>query len=177
MNCAFEDVRVLSTVLDHFSASPNTVTSVPLPFSAVNPSLESLSAPTLSPLAQALQAYSQIRAPSLLAIQKLAGDNYAEMASAVVDPFYLLRLSLDGLLSKAFETFGTKQGGGQGGGWESLYRMVTFRYGLAYEEALRRRAWQGRVLKIVGGVGLSALAGATVYAATVIRGSRTTRGF
>ena len=167
MNCAFEDVRVLSTVLDHFAASPNSVPSVPLPFSSLTPSLTSLAEPKLSPLGQALAAYTEIRTPSLLAIQKLAGDNYAEMASSVVDPFYLLRLSLDGVLSKLFETFGSKKGGGQGGGWESLYRMVTFRYGLAYEEALARRAWQGKVLRYVGGVGLSTLIGATVWATKV----------
>lgn len=154
MNCAFEDVRVLSTVLDHFDASPLSKPSTPLPYSSLNPSLESLENPSLSKLGQALAAYSILRAPSLRAIQKLAGDNYAEMASSVVDPFYLLRLWLDGALSSLFERFGTKVGGGQGGRWESLYRMVTFRYGLAYEEALVRRAKQGRVLRGIGAVGL-----------------------
>ncbi|BGP41602.1 kynurenine 3-monooxygenase, mitochondrial precursor [Rhodotorula kratochvilovae] len=179
MNCGFEDVRVLSSMLDHFGASPSPLVPSPLPFSSTTPSLPlppstiptnpSTSSTANTPLALALAAYTTVRAPSLSAIQTLAHQNYTEMASAVLSPLYLFRLSLDSLLSRvcalplfavARDTDPTKDRGGR---WESLYRMTTFRPGLAYEEVIRRREWQGRVLdlaaKAVGGI---AVAGAAV---------------
>ena len=164
MNCAFEDVRFLSTILDHFDASPTSLPPSPLPFSAVSPPLSSFPIdPSRSRLASALSAYTTLRAPSLSAIQQLAASNYAEMASSVLDPLYLLRLSLDGVLSRVFSAVG------RGGAWESLYRMTTFRYELAYEEALRRRAWQGRVLEGVMGAGLAGVLGVGAYVAWGLR--------
>ncbi|GAA6053155.1 hypothetical protein JCM3770_002880 [Rhodotorula araucariae] len=172
MNCGFEDVRVLSSVLDHFGASPSPLVPSPLPFSSVAPSLPlppgttptspSRSSTPNTPLVHALAAYTTLRAPSLAAIQTLAHQNYTEMASAVLSPLYLLRLSLDSLLSRicALPLFAVERDADptkdRGGRWESLYRMTTFRPGLAYEEVIRRREWQGRVLdlaaKAVGGV-------------------------
>lgn len=170
MNCAFEDVRVLATILDHFDASPSPApaSSLPLPYSATNPALHTLASPGQSRLSQALSAYSVIRAPSLSAIQQLAASNYAEMASSVLSPLYILRLSLDTFISKVFTKFGSKGVQGRGGQWESLYRMVTFRYGLAYEESLRRRAVQGRILEVVGSTMVVGLGSATVWATMFI---------
>ena len=85
------------------------------------------------------------------------------MASSVLDPFYLIRLSLDTVLASFFRAIGPatardqgKPDDGRGGVWESLYRMTTFRWGLAYEEVLARREWQKKILErtiavIVGG--------------------------
>ncbi|GAA6007176.1 kynurenine 3-monooxygenase [Rhodotorula paludigena] len=172
MNCGFEDVRVLSSILDHFGASPSPLVPSPLPYSSVSPGLPVppttpptnpvvSSASRNTPLAQALTAYTALRAPSLSAIQTLAHRNYTEMASAVLSPLYLLRLSLDSLLSRicSLPLFAVPRDDNptldRGGRWESLYRMTTFRPGLAYEEVIRRREWQGRVLdlaaKVVGG--------------------------
>lgn len=169
MNCGFEDVRVLSTLLDHFSASPAPLTPAPLPYSSDSPSLPEPT-PGASNLATALSAYTILRAPSIKAIQKLAADNYAEMASSVLSPLYLLRLSLDGLLSTLFRRLPQPSNpvAGMGGTWESLYRMTTFRWGLAYEEVLKRRRWQGRVLEagvgaVVGVLGLGSLFGYRRY--------------
>lgn len=160
MNCGFEDVRVLSTLLDHFSASPSPLIPSPLPYSSISPPLPSPSS-TDSPLATALAAYTTLRAPSLSAIQHLAAQNYSEMASSVLSPLYLLRLSLDTALSSLFRRLPQPRNPveGMGGRWESLYRMTTFRWGLAYEEVLRRRKWQQGVLEkgVVGslvGVGV-----------------------
>lgn len=50
------------------------------------------------------------------------------------------------------EGSGTK--GGAGGTWDSLYRMTTFKYGIAYEEVLARREWQGVMLERIAAVGL-----------------------
>jgi kynurenine 3-monooxygenase len=167
MNCAFEDVRVLATILDHFQASPapppNYAASLPLPYSANNPALTTLASPGQSRLGQALAAYSVIRAPSLSAIQQLAASNYAEMASSVLSPLYLFRLSLDTFISKVFTKFGSKGVQGRGGQWESLYRMVTFRYGLAYEESLRRRAVQGKVLEVIGSTAIVGIGSIAVW--------------
>ncbi|GAA6060665.1 hypothetical protein JCM10212_001221 [Sporobolomyces blumeae] len=200
MNCGFEDVRVLSTVLDHFDASPHSLSPSPLPYSSVTAGLDDpdpshlSSEATKTPserLALALSHYTRIRTPSVRAIQKLAADNYREMASSVLSPLYLLRLSLDRILSNVFSSsswtmiqrlrrrVSRRRGGGEvddsdgspprailnrGGTWESLYRMTTFRCGLAYEEVLERRAWQTRVIErvvvgtvstLVAGVGVA----------------------
>ena len=166
MNCGFEDVRVLSSILDHFSASPSPLIPSPLPYSTVTPALPpapSSSSSSLSDnLTLALESYTTIRAPSLNAIQQLAHQNYTEMASSVLSPLYLLRLSLDSLLSKLFEFRFLRNerdlsGNGvrdRGGRWESLYRMTTFRCGVAYEEVIKRREQQGKVLKrlVEGGI-------------------------
>ncbi|GAA5852224.1 hypothetical protein JCM8547_006704 [Rhodosporidiobolus lusitaniae] len=172
MNCGFEDVRVLSSLLDHFSASPSPLVPSPLPYSSTAPPLPAIVPPSSgnSPLAQALSAYTARRAPSLSAIQTLAHRNYTEMASAVLSPFYLLRLSLDSLLStvSSWRVFATPRDTDptkdRGGRWESLYRMTTFRPGLAYEEVLLKREWQGKVLdlaaKVVGGVAVLGTAAA-----------------
>ncbi|GAA5990151.1 hypothetical protein JCM10908_005846 [Rhodotorula pacifica] len=176
MNCGFEDVRVLSSMLDHFGASPSPLIPSPLPYSEVSPPLPLPVDPSTSvtfagktPLAQALAAYTAIRAPSLSAIQQLAQRNYTEMASSVLSPLYLLRRGLDSLLSSlsTLPPFAiprdqdpTKDRGGR---WESLYRMVTFRPGLAYEEVIRRSEWQQRVLRrAVQAIGGAVLLGATV---------------
>lgn len=177
MNCGFEDVRVLSSILDHYAASPSPLPPSPLPYSpspsTMLPPPSSLS-PLPSALARSLATYSSVRAPSLRAIQSLAASNYAEMASSVLSPLYVLRLSLDRVLSRFFTAFGSKDPA-RGGTWESLYRMVTFRHGLAYEEALRRRQWQTRVLETIATVTLGALVGATVFAARALTGSNRLR--
>lgn len=168
MNCGFEDVRVLSSILDQYHASPSPLVPSPLPYSSITPALPLVPAssdpaapPAASQLAQALSAYTILRAPSLSAIQTLAHQNYTEMASSVLSPLYLIRRTLDSFLTSLFsfrlfaiprDSNPTKDRGGR---WESLYRMTTFRPGLAYEEVIRRRNWQARVLdvaaKVVGG--------------------------
>lgn len=53
-----------------------------------------------------------------------------------------------------------------------MYRMVTFRYGLAYEEALVRRDWQGRVLAGIAKVGLGVAGVGAAAAVYTIRAKR-----
>lgn len=166
MNCGFEDVRFLSTLLDHFSASPSPLIPSPLPYSSIALSLPSPSPlPGCTPLESALSTYTTLRAPSLKAIQQLAAHNYSEMASSVLNPFYLLRLTLDGALSSLFRLLPAPRNPveGMGGTWESLYRMTTFRWGLAYEEVLERRRWQQRVLEMGVGVSVVGLGVAGVF--------------
>lgn len=158
MNCGFEDVRVLASLLDHFGAAPAPQAPSPLPFSATSPPLAPIYPVLGSPLAQALAAYTVLRTPSLAAIQELAAHNYSEMAASVLDPLYLVRLALDRSLTQVFRGLARvgltrPEERGEGGVWDSLYRMVTFKYGVAYEEAQRRRrgqqAWIEGVAKAV----------------------------
>ncbi|KAK4050248.1 kynurenine 3-monooxygenase, mitochondrial precursor [Microbotryomycetes sp. JL201] len=171
MNCGFEDVRFLSSLLDTYQASPSPLVPSPLPFSSNSPSLPPVPSPSSSSmterLALALATYTTLRAPSIKAIQSLAHSNYAEMASSVVDPLYLLRLSLDSLITSLARqgwipsppaNKGYNQKLGQGGVWDSLYRMTTFKWGLAYEEVLRRRQWQQKVLTVGLGLTVSTVA-------------------
>ncbi|KDE06360.1 hypothetical protein MVLG_03268 [Microbotryum lychnidis-dioicae p1A1 Lamole] len=148
MNCAFEDVRVLSTLIDHYQAAPFPSTKISsLPYSSSHPDFPS-SNPAFTSLENALSAYTVVRTPSIGAIQTLAHRNYTEMAASVLSPIYLLRLYIDSFLSKLFRLvpLSSKTTYREGSVWESLYRMTTFRYEISYEEVLKRRAWQQRVL-------------------------------
>ncbi|SGZ20283.1 BQ5605_C021g09258 [Microbotryum silenes-dioicae] len=148
MNCAFEDVRVLSTLIDHYQAAPFPSTKISsLPYSSSHPDFPS-SNPAFTSLENALSAYTVVRTPSIGAIQTLAHRNYTEMAASVLSPIYLLRLYIDSFLSKLFRSvpLSSKTTYREGSVWESLYRMTTFRYEISYEEVLKRRAWQQRVL-------------------------------
>ncbi|SCV74844.1 BQ2448_7873 [Microbotryum intermedium] len=156
MNCAFEDVRFLSTLIDHYQAAPFPSSKIsPLPYSSNHPNFPP-SNPTQTSLENALSAYTVLRTPSIGAIQTLAHRNYTEMAASVLSPLYILRLYIDSLLSKLLRSvpLRSKTVYREGSVWESLYRMTTFRYEISYEEVLKRRAWQQRTLEwtVVGAV-------------------------
>lgn len=107
MNCGFEDVRVLQT---HLRGS--------------------------SSVEAAFESYSLSRHEDLVAIQKLALSNYNEMSSRVVNPLYLLRKKVDGLLARVLgeDT------------WCPLYTMVTFKPDIMYSEAVRRESMQQSII-------------------------------
>ncbi|KAK4049888.1 kynurenine 3-monooxygenase, mitochondrial precursor [Microbotryomycetes sp. JL221] len=171
MNCGFEDVRFLSSLLDTYLAIPKPQTPSPLPYSSASPSLPSIpsieSTTLLERLELALSTYTLLRTRSITAIQQLAQSNYTEMASSVIDPLYLIRLSLDSLLTSLarkgwFSLLRDNKIGydntlGQGGIWDSLYRMTTFKWGIAYDEVIKRRQWQQKVLTTGLGIGLSSV--------------------
>ena len=128
MNCGFEDVRLLQTFLKQHPDS----------------------------LGDALIAYSESRRPALDAIQKLAFDNYKEMASKVVDPLFLFRKKIDNLLTRVLgESI-----------WCPLYTMVTFRPEIMYDDVVKRSEWQKRTVDYaasgIAAIGL-AFAGLAVY--------------
>lgn len=115
MNCGFEDVRILQSCL---RATPDD-------------------------LAGALEAYTAQRHKDLVAIQELALNNYNEMSSRVVDPLYLLRKQVDGMLTRVL---GEER-------WCPLYTMVTFKPEIMYSEAVERESWQQSVVtRIVQGL-------------------------
>jgi kynurenine 3-monooxygenase len=74
MNCGFEDVRVLQSLLA--SSKPS------------------------GDLSSCLETYTQTRHPSVVAICQLALQNYDEMASKVTSPLFLLRKRIDGILAR-----------------------------------------------------------------------------
>lgn len=161
LNCGLEDVRVLGTYLDTHHISPLTS----LPPGATDSALEA-----------ALTAYSTERHEDLVAICELALNNYTEMRSSVLNPLYHLRRGLDYILTRvypstpldltpgvAFPTTKVK-------GWTALYDMVTFRPDIPYAEALRREAWQKKVVAGAGGAGgLVALVGMGLVGLKVVK--------
>ncbi|KZT44056.1 FAD/NAD(P)-binding domain-containing protein [Sistotremastrum suecicum HHB10207 ss-3] len=147
LNCGFEDVRVLETLIRE-----EKVDSQMLPAGvAVD-----------DRLAKALDRYSATRHPDLVAICDLAMDNYVEMRHSVVTPLYRIRKRLDEFLS-AFtphrpseetkeQLARTAFPSPSAGGWLSLYAMVTFRPDLSYATARRQAQWQTRTLNTSGWV-------------------------
>lgn len=81
MNCGFEDVRVLNSILKDSGVCTATV----------------------SALGHALQKYSDTRHEDLLAILQLAMGNYVEMRSTVTSRMYLFRKHIDHFLGHLFK--------------------------------------------------------------------------
>lgn len=81
MNCGFEDVRILRSLL-------------------LSHSVSAASASEDDALAAALQEYSTSRHKDLLAISRLTKRNYVEMRSSVATVGYRARKRLDGTLAK-----------------------------------------------------------------------------
>ncbi|CCG84390.1 protein of unknown function [Taphrina deformans PYCC 5710] len=80
MNCGFEDIRVLNTLLQKHNISPDSFVNID----------------------KALTGYTTCRHEDLLAILKLAMGNYVEMRSSVTSKLYLIRKRLDGILGRLF---------------------------------------------------------------------------
>lgn len=81
MNCGFEDVRILrSLLLEHSVPSSPSLSATPL-------------------LSRALSKYSSSRHDDLIAICALAMRNYREMRSDVATWSYRARKSIDGWLA------------------------------------------------------------------------------
>ncbi|KAF8933421.1 hypothetical protein EDD21DRAFT_437499 [Dissophora ornata] len=133
MNCGFEDVRVLDSLLSEFDVKSTKKGSE-------DKSLE-----------LALEAYTDRRAKDLKAICELALYNYTEMRHGVTSPMYLMRKKVESWLhllvpSKVIP----------------LYTMVSFS-NKPYSEAYARHHRQGFWLGVAGAaVGLGTAAGLLV---------------
>ncbi|KAK3831883.1 MAG: hypothetical protein J3R72DRAFT_454636 [Linnemannia gamsii] len=122
MNCGFEDVRILDTLLSEFDVKSHK------------------EGESDTSLALALEAYTDRRAKDLKAICELALYNYTEMRHGVTSPVYLMRKKVESWLhllvpSKVIP----------------LYTMVSFS-NRPYSEAYARHHAQGFWLTVVGGV-------------------------
>lgn len=130
MNCGFEDVRILDSLLSEFN---------------VKSTREGDSDKSLE---QALDAYTTRRAKDLKAICELALYNYIEMRHSVTSPLYLVRKKVESLLHLMTPTKVIP-----------LYTMVSFS-NRPYSEAYARHHSQGFWLGVTGAaVGLGTAAG------------------
>ncbi|KAG0314002.1 kynurenine 3-monooxygenase, mitochondrial precursor, partial [Dissophora globulifera] len=135
MNCGFEDVRILDTLLSEFNVKSSKVDDQ-------DDSLE-----------KALQAYTDRRAKDLKAICELALYNYTEMRHGVTSPVYLMRKKVESWLHMLVPTQVIP-----------LYTMISFS-NRPYAESYARHHRQGRWLGIAGAVvGLGTAAGLVVAA-------------
>ncbi|CAO3571101.1 unnamed protein product [Mortierella alpina] len=130
MNCGFEDVRILDSLLSEFNVKSTRE-------SDADKSLE-----------QALDAYTARRAKDLKAICELALYNYTEMRHGVTSPVYLMRKKVESWLHLLMPTKVIP-----------LYTMVSFS-NRPYSEAYARHHSQGFWLGVTGAaVGLGTAAG------------------
>lgn len=133
MNTGMEDVRVLFSLLDKYSAGENG--------SAENDatSLDPATA-AATQRSQALAEYSTQRVPDAHAINELALQNYVEMRADVLSATYRLRKFLEEFLSAHVP----------GLGWRTKYSRVSFG-NERYSEVVAKSDRQGRIL--LGGLG------------------------
>ena len=133
MNTGMEDVRVLFSLLDKYSAGENG--------SAENDamSLDPVTA-AATQRSQALAEYSAQRVPDAHAINELALQNYVEMRADVLSATYRVRKFLEEFLSAHVP----------GLGWRTKYSRVSFG-NERYSEVVAKSDRQGRIL--LGGLG------------------------
>jgi len=107
MNCAFEDVRVLSGLIDEQPSEPPALAGGHIDWESI------------------FEKYTKLRKPNTDAIQDMAVENFYEMRDAVADPVFQRKRELETKLEQTFSDYFSK------------YSMVTFREDLAYSEAKR----------------------------------------
>jgi kynurenine 3-monooxygenase len=101
----------------------------------------------------ALPAFVATREPRGRAIVQLSLDNYKEMRSHTASRLFLLRKKLEGWLNWAAPNT-----------WIPLYKMVAFTR-IPYDEAMRREAFQDKVVHAIGYAALGGLAALALLAA------------
>lgn len=131
MNCGFEDVHVLMKLIDESA-------NVEVAFSK----------------------YTGARKEDVDTICRLAYENYENMSSKVLDPFYLLRKKID-------YVFG-KYANGVLFPWIPMYTIISFRGDIRYSDAVKIEKRQSRVLLLlqyatVGSLAIFAAAKAATY--------------
>lgn len=116
MNCAFEDVRVLDSLIAERTAVP------PAP------------AGTQSGWSEIFEEYGRLRKPDTDAIQDMAAENFYEMRDATADPLFQRKRELETRLEQEYPDYFSK------------YSMVTFREDLPYSVAKDRGNAQDELL-------------------------------
>jgi kynurenine 3-monooxygenase len=159
LNCGFEDVRVLMTLLRQEGVESTTA--------AGRRSVDGR-------LARVLSRYSESRHEDLVAICDLAMDNYVEMRHSVTTPSYIFKKAVDDILfslsSRRLASLGPLLSqvpfpSQEPSGWLPLYTMVTFRPDISYSTARRKAARQSRILAGLGAVALGATSLAVIWMA------------
>lgn len=118
MNCAFEDVRVLDSLLSE---------SRPVGTSGVG-FLEGLEWKSI------YEEYAHLRKPNTDAIQQMAEENFYEMRDATADPVFQRKRELETRLEQTYPDYFSK------------YSMVTFREDLPYSVAREKGIAQDKLL-------------------------------
>ncbi|KAL4068013.1 hypothetical protein J3A83DRAFT_4359851 [Scleroderma citrinum] len=165
LNCGFEDVRVLRTLLQESGVAPGVTLS--------ELGEEGL---TDSRLSNALSRYTETRHEDLVAICDLAMYNYIEMRHSVTTPTYLFKKTLDNLLyaisswRNPLQDLITRVAASTvpfpthwPSGWIPLYTMVTFRPDISYATAKRKSAKQSEILTTIGLLGTVLIGSTGLY--------------
>jgi len=116
MNCAFEDVRMLDSLIESQRSEP--------PASAGGQT-------DWEPI---FESYAKLRKPNTDAIQDMAVENFYEMRDATADPVFQRKRALETRLEHTFPDYFSK------------YSMVTFREDLPYSVAKEKGNAQDRML-------------------------------
>ncbi|CAB4255907.1 similar to Saccharomyces cerevisiae YBL098W BNA4 Kynurenine 3-mono oxygenase, required for the de novo biosynthesis of NAD from tryptophan via kynurenine [Maudiozyma barnettii] len=122
MNCGFEDVKVLMQLLDKYRGDRSV----------------------------AFNAYTATRHEDLVAINKLARENYKVMSESVTSVWFNVYKRIDETFSRVLND-----------SWLTLYTMISFRADISYSDAIRRDNRQRRIIKWIS---ISSLMAATVIA-------------
>lgn len=107
MNCAFEDVRVLASLIDEDLSDPHVSASGQIRWEGI------------------FEAYGRSRKPNTDAIADMAEENFYEMRDATADPVFQRKRQLETMLEQTYPDYFSK------------YSMVTFREDLPYGDARR----------------------------------------
>ena len=118
MNCAFEDVRVLDSLIEEQAEPPASAGGF---FSGFD--WESI-----------YEKYSRVRKPNTDSIQDMAEENFYEMRDATADPVFQRKRELETRLEQTYPDYFSK------------YSMVTFREDLPYSVAKEKGNAQDRLL-------------------------------
>jgi kynurenine 3-monooxygenase len=121
MNCAFEDVRVLDSLIEKHATKSEPPESAGGFLSAID--WESI-----------YQEYGELRKVNTDAIADMAEENFYEMRDRVADPVFQRKRELETKLEQTFP------------GYFSKYSMVTFREDLPYSVAKEKGNDQDRLL-------------------------------
>lgn len=116
MNCAFEDVRVLASLIDVQMSEPPASPGGQIDWSKV------------------FLEYGELRKQNTDAIADMAEENFYEMRDATADPVFQRKRELETKLEQTFPDYFSK------------YSMVTFREDLPYSVAKKKGNAQDRLL-------------------------------
>jgi len=118
MNCAFEDVRLLNSLL----SVPSAVAG------GLSPNDDNINWESV------YEKYGALRKPNTDAIQDMAEENFYEMRDATANPVFQRKRELETLLEQTYPDYFSK------------YSMVTFREDLPYSVAKEKGNEQDRLL-------------------------------
>ncbi|MEO5860804.1 MAG: NAD(P)/FAD-dependent oxidoreductase [Pyrinomonadaceae bacterium] len=116
MNCSFEDVRVLDSLIDRHASEPHASAGGQIDWERI------------------FEEYEELRKVNTDAIADMAEENFYEMRDATADPVFQRKRELETKLEQTYPDYFSK------------YSMVTFREDLPYSVAKQQGNAQDRLL-------------------------------